>query len=69
VPSPDAINVEGVIVDVAGRGLFRAELKNGHRILAYGTRRDREKLAVLKPGDRVNLDMSPFDMSKGRIVI
>jgi translation initiation factor IF-1 len=69
VPSPDAINVEGVIVEVTGPGLFRAELKNGHRLLAHGARRDRDKLAALKPGDRVNLEMSPFDMSKGRIVI
>ena len=69
MPSPDAINVEGVVVEATGQGLFRAELKNGHRVLAYATRRNREKVAALKVGDRVNLEMSPFDMSKGRIVI
>jgi len=69
VPSQDAIHVEGVIVEAIGPALFRAELKNGHRLLAHGTRRTRGKLAELKLGDRVSLEMSPFDMSKGRIVI
>jgi translation initiation factor IF-1 len=68
VPSEDAIHVEGVIVESIGPGLFRAELKNGHRLLAHGTRRNRAQVAELKPGDRVNLELSPFDMSKGRIV-
>ena len=69
MPSRDTINVEGVIVEIIGPGVFRAELKNGHRLLAHGTRRNRGQLADLKPGDRVDLEMSPFDMSKGRIVI
>lgn len=69
MPSRDTINVEGVIVEVIGFGVFRAELKNGHRLLAYGTRGTRSRLAGLKSGDRVDLEMSPFDMSKGRIVI
>ena len=68
MPGENAINVEGVIVQVLGDGLFRAELKNGHQLLAHGTRRNREKLTVLKPGETVNLELSPFDMSKGRIL-
>jgi len=49
--------------------LFRVELSNGHRLLGHVPGRSREAAAELKPGDRVNLEMSPFDFSKGRIVI
>jgi translation initiation factor IF-1 len=69
VPGEDAIYVAGVIVEVLGDGLFRAELKNGHKLLAHGSRRNRDKLAALKLGETVNLELSPFDMSKGRILI
>jgi translation initiation factor IF-1 len=55
-------------VKVLGSGLFRAELANGHRLLAHSTRRSRDRVSGLKSGDRVKLEMSPFDMSKGRIV-
>ena len=67
--SQDTINVEGVIIEVIRPGLFRAKLANGHELLAHSLRRNRNKLAELRRGDRVNLEMSPFDMSKGRIVI
>ena len=68
MPSEDAIAVEGVIVEVLRAGLFRAELVNGHRLMAHPARSYREKSASLVPGDKVRLEMSPFDMSKGRIV-
>jgi len=68
VPSEDAIAIEGVIVEALRDGLFRAELANGHRLLAHVARRQREKAAGLEPGDKVRLEMSPFDMSVGRIV-
>ena len=69
MPREDAITVEGTVVEVLGDGLFRAELANGHRILAHSARKNREKLAGLAPGGKVRLEMSPFDMSKGRIVV
>jgi len=68
VPGEDAILVEGTVVEVLGAGLFRAELPNGHRLLAHPTRQSRGQVASLKTGDRVKLEMSPFDMSKGRIL-
>lgn len=68
MPSEDAIAVEGIIVEVLRAGLFRAELSNGHRLMAHPARKHREKAAGLGPGDKVRLEMSPFDMSKGRIV-
>jgi translation initiation factor IF-1 len=49
--------------------LFRVELANGHRVLAHPVRRDAEKAARLAVGELVKLEMSPFDMSKGRLRI
>jgi translation initiation factor IF-1 len=53
---------------VLGPALFRVQLANGHRVLSHPARRDRAALAGLAVGDRVNLEMSPFDMSNGRIL-
>ena len=64
----DAILVEGTIVEVLGPALFCVELANGHRVLSHPARKDREALAGLAVGGRVNLEMSPFDMSNGRIL-
>ncbi|HWN96942.1 MAG TPA: translation initiation factor IF-1 [Methylomirabilota bacterium] len=47
--------------------LFRVELVNGHRLLGHASARRQREAALLKPGDKVNLQMSPFDFSKGRI--
>jgi translation initiation factor IF-1 len=68
VPREDAINVEGQVVEVLRAGLVRAQLANGHELLAHSARKKREQAASLKPGDTVRLEMSPFDMSTGRIL-
>ena len=68
MPSEDAITVGAAIEQVLGNGLFQARLPNGHRVVAHSGSRDREKTAALRVGDGVRLEMSPFDMSKGRIV-
>jgi len=49
--------------------LFRVELVNGHRLLGHVSRRRQREAGELKAGDKVNLEMSPFDFSKGRIVL
>ncbi len=68
VPREDAISVEGTVVEVLPKAnLFRVELANGHRLLAHVSARRRTKRVRLKLGDKVNLEMSPFDFSKGRI--
>ena len=69
MPREDAIAVEGTVIEVLGEGLFQAELSNGHRLLAHSARRQRQQVAALACGDKVRLEMSPFDMSKGRILI
>jgi translation initiation factor IF-1 len=70
MPGQDIIGLEGRVIESLQEGrLFRVELSNGHRLLGHVARRLREAASELKPGDRVNLEMSPFDFSKGRIVI
>ena len=68
MPGDDAITVEGTVVEVLGHGLYRAQLANGHRVLAHPTRHTRGRLGGLGLGGKVRLEMSPFDMSKGRIL-
>lgn len=63
--NPRAFRVEGVIVEVLQPGLFCVELENGHRLLGHVARRERERHATAAPGDRVELELSPFDLSKG----
>lgn len=70
VPVHDAIRLEGTLIEVLREGkLFRVELVNGHRLLGHVSQRRQQQAAGLKAGDKVNLEMSPFDFSKGRIVL
>ena len=64
-----AFKVEGVIVAVLPREIYRAELSNGHRVLAFVPKKALKSFAGLKPGDRVKLQMSPGDLSQGRIIV
>lgn len=66
----DTIEVEGVVVEVLpDKKTYRVELANGHRLVAFVPGRARLNLMRWKPGDKVKLEMSPFDLSKGRIVV
>lgn len=64
-----AFKVEGVVLEVLSRQTYRAELPNGHRILAFVSGKARLSFAGLKPGDKVKLQMSPGDLSQGRIIV
>ena len=64
-----AIEVEGAIVEVLPNHMYRVELANGHRLLAYVTGKARLGFARLTAGDRVRLEMSPYDLSEGRIIV
>ena len=63
----DAIKVEGTVVEVLKDILFRVELPNRHRILAHLAGKARSKPIRLLPGDKVTVEMSPYDLSQGRI--
>ena len=63
----DAIEVEGKVVELLPNTMFRIELENGHRILAHISGKMRLHFIRILPGDRVMVEMSPYDLSKGRI--
>ena len=64
----DAIETEGRIVEILAARLFRVELANGHRLLAHVSGRRRMAFERMSIGDKVKLEMSPYDMSKGSIM-
>ena len=67
MPREDAIKVEGIVVEVLKDTLFRVELPNRHRIVAHLAGKARSKPVRFLPGDKVTVEMSPYDLSKGRI--
>jgi translation initiation factor IF-1 len=68
VARADAIEVEGAVVEVLSNRLYRVELANGHRVLAHLKGRARAKTEIYVLGERVKLEMSPFDLSTGGIM-
>lgn len=64
----DMIEVSGTIVEKLPNATFLVELENGHRILAHISGKLRMNFIRIIPGDKVLLEMSPYDMTKGRIV-
>jgi len=65
--SNDAIEVEGTVTEVLPNTNFRVELENGHKILAYLSGKMRKFYIRVLEGDRVKVEMSPYDLSRGRI--
>ena len=63
----DAIEVEGVVVDALPNTLFRVELPNRHKILAGISGKLRMNYIRIVPGDKVTVEMSPYDLTRGRI--
>ena len=63
----DAIQVEGKVVEQLPNTMFRVELANGHRVLAHISGKMRLHFIRILPGDKVLLEMSPYDLTKGRI--
>ncbi|MBP7228556.1 MAG: translation initiation factor IF-1 [Longilinea sp.] len=64
----DKIQVEGVIVEALPATQFRVRLENGHTVLAYLSGRMRKYYIRILLGDRVRVEMSPYDLTRGRIV-
>ena len=64
----DVIEIEGVVVEKLPNAMFKVELENGHIVLAYISGKLRMNFIKILPGDKVTLEMSPYDLSKGRIV-
>ncbi len=64
----EAIRVEGTVKESLPNAMFRVELPNGHKVLAHVSGKMRMHFIRILPGDRVTLEISPYDLSKGRIV-
>ena len=62
-----AIEQDGSIIEALSNAMFRVELENGHEIVAHISGKMRKFYIKLLPGDKVKLEMSPYDLSKGRI--
>lgn len=63
----DMLELEGVVVEALPNAIFQVELENGHKILAHISGKLRMNYIRIVPGDKVTVEMSPYDLSKGRI--
>ncbi len=63
----EAIEVDGTIIELLPNAMFRVELENGHRVLAHVSGKMRMNFIRILTGDKVKLEMSPYDLTKGRI--
>lgn len=63
----EAIEVEGTILESLPNAMFRVELDNGHKVLAHISGKIRMHFIRILPGDRVKMELSPYDLSRGRI--
>ena len=63
----DVIEVEGTVLEALPDAMFQVELQNGHKILAHVSGKLRMNYIRIVPGDKVTIEMSPYDLSKGRI--
>lgn len=63
----DMIEVEGTVTEALPNAMFNVELQNGHKVLAHISGKLRMNFIKILPGDRVTLQMSPYDLTRGRI--
>ena len=63
----DMIEVEGTVVEALPNAMFQVELQNGHKILAHISGKLRMNFIRILPGDKVTIEMSPYDLNRGRI--
>lgn len=63
----EAIEIEGTVVEVLPNATFRVELENGHEVLAYLSGKMRKHYIRVLEGDRVKVELSPYDLSRGRV--
>ena len=64
----DVIEIEGIVIEKLPNTMFQVELENGHRVLAHISGKLRQNFIRILPGDKVTLELSPYDLTKGRII-
>ncbi len=67
MPKKEAIEVEGMVIEPLPNAMFRVELANGHRVLAHASGKMRLHFIRILRGDKVLVELSPYDLSRGRI--
>ncbi len=67
VAKEDVLELEGTVVENLPNAMFKVELENGHQVLAHISGKLRMNFIKILPGDKVTLEMSPYDLSRGRI--
>ena len=67
-PKEEAITVEGKVLETLPNAMFRVGLANGHKVLAHVSGKMRMNFIRILPGDSVTLELSPYDLSRGRII-
>ncbi len=65
--SKDVIEVEGTVLEPLPNAMFQVELENGHKVLAHVSGKIRMNFIKILPGDRVTVELSPYDLTRGRI--
>ena len=63
----DVIEIEGIVVEKLPNAMFKVELENGHQVLAHISGKLRKNFIRILPGDKVTMEMPPYDLTKGRI--
>ena len=63
----DVIEIEGIVVEKLPNAMFKVELENGHQVLAHISGKLRKNFIRILPGDKVTMEMCPYDLTKGRI--
>ena len=67
MPKEDAIEVEGTVAEALPNAMFKVELQNGHSVLAHISGKMRMNFIRVVPGDKVLVELSPYDLGRGRI--
>ncbi|SHF08749.1 translation initiation factor IF-1 [Caldanaerobius fijiensis DSM 17918] len=68
MPKEDVIEVEGTVVEALPNAMFQVELENGYRVLAHISGKLRMNFIKILPGDKVTVELTPYDLTRGRIV-
>ncbi|MBN1996597.1 translation initiation factor IF-1 [candidate division KSB1 bacterium] len=68
MPKEASIKIDGTILDTLPNATFKVELENGHKVLAHISGKMRMHFIKILPGDKVTVELSPYDLSRGRII-
>ena len=68
MPKEEAVQVEGTVIEALPNAMFRVELQNQHLVLAHVSGKMRMNFIRILPGDKVMLELSPYDLTRGRII-